>query len=104
MKVRDVDPKIRRYFPWSLFLAAAAMLLLASCYSAHAEEDVWACYGSARYQAMSAAWTPCNEMSKICIRVRAYLAEGHTPDEGRALAKSMKVPQWIVNRAERCLP
>lgn len=104
MNDRDIDPKVRRFFPWALFLFLAALCFWGAITTAHGEQDIWACYGSARYQAMSAGWTPCNEMSKMCVKVREYLAQGHTPEEGLALAKANNVPQWIINKAEKCIP
>jgi hypothetical protein len=103
MNYKDVDPKVKRLFPWALFLVLAALFAFAAT-RVHAEEDVWACYGSARYEAMSSAWTPCNEMSRICIKVREYISQGHTIEEGRVLAQSKHIPQWIIKKAERCLP
>ena len=101
MKYRDVDPKTKRFFPWALFLVIAGLLVLATC--AHAEEDVWACYGSQRYQAMSSGWVQCNEMSTLCGRVRQYL-NSHTVEEGRAEATRLNLPAWLRAKAERCVP
>jgi len=103
MKLKDVPPSIKRLFPWALFLVLAAILSIGACSMAHAEEDVWACYGSARYEAMSSGWAPCNEMNTLCDKVKAYLAT-HSKDEARAEAVAKHVPQWIVRKAERCLP
>lgn len=104
MNYKDVDPKIKQLFPWALFLALAVLLFLASMVvHARADEDVWACYGPARDEAISMGMTPCNEMSKICVKVREFLASGHTVDEGRALAAEKHIPKWIVARAERCV-
>lgn len=100
MKLKDVDPKIKRLFPWLLFLVLAAGLVLATT-RVHAEEDVWACYGGQRYQAMSSGWPQCNEMSYLCARVRQYLL-GHTVEEGRAEAKKLNAPDWLVRKAEKC--
>lgn len=99
MKYQDIDPKIKRLFPWGLFLAAAALLLLATCARAYAEKDVFECYGPARYQAMSSAWPPCNE---ICGQLKGYL-QTHTEAEARAAAIEKHIPAWIVKRAERCI-
>lgn len=101
MNYKDVDPKIKRFFPWALFLVVAGLLLLATKY-AHAEEDIWACYGPARYEAMSSSWTPCNEMNTICEKVAAYLTH-HTVEEGRAEARAKHVPEWIIRKGERCI-
>jgi hypothetical protein len=60
MKYRDVDPKIKRLFPWALFLVLAAAFAFAAG-RVHAEEDLYACYGSSRYQAMYSSWPECNE-------------------------------------------
>lgn len=48
----DIDPKIKRLFPWGLFLTVA--VILATCAmlrQAHGEP--YACFGSGRYAAMS---------------------------------------------------
>lgn len=105
MKNDNVDPSIKGFFPWALFLALAVLLLLASMIvRAEAQEpDVWACYGPAREEAISMHLTPCNEMSNICVRVREFLSSGHTIEEGRALAAEKHIPQWIINKAERCV-
>ncbi len=106
MKLKDVPPSIRGLFPWALFLALAALLAIgawAMARPAHADEDVWACYGAARYEAMSSGWTPCNEMNSLCDKIRAYLIT-HSRAEARAEAIEKHVPQWIINKAERCLP
>lgn len=99
MNYSNIDPKIKRLFPWALFLALAAVLAIGACSLAHAEADVFACYGAARYQAMSSAWPPCNE---ICGQLRAYL-QSHTEAEARAQAVAKNIPQWIIRRAERCI-
>lgn len=99
---RDIDPKIKALFPWALFLVLAALLLFMTG-RVHAEEDVWACYGSSRYQAMSSGWPQCNEMSTLCLRVRQYL-NSHTVEEGRAEADRIHLPQWLRTKAERCIP
>lgn len=101
MKVSDVDPKIKRLFPWALFLVTAALLLLATKY-VRAEGDIWACYGSQRYQAMSSSWIPCTEMSTLCKSVREYLVN-HTVEQGRAEAEKPNVPGWLRAKAERCI-
>ncbi len=106
MKLKDVPPGIRRLFPWALFLVLAVLLTIAGCVlarPAHAEEDHWACYGSARYEAMSSGWTPCNEMNSLCDKLKAYLVT-HSRAEARAEAIEKHVPQWLVHKAERCLP
>jgi hypothetical protein len=103
MRYRDVDPKIKRFFPWSLFLIAALFFVLASVVVGHSEEDVWACYGGGRYQAMSSGWPQCNEMSTLCLKVREYL-NTHTEEEGRAEAVAKHIPQWLIAKAERCVP
>lgn len=103
MNYREVDPKVKRLFPWSLFLVLAALFLLATCKMAKTEEDVWACYGSSRYEAMSSGWTPCNEMSGLCVKVREFL-QTHTKAEAYAVAAEKHIPQWIIRKAERCVP
>lgn len=104
MNYKNVDPKIKRLFPWSLFLLVAILFMVASCAIAHGEEeDVWACYGGGRYQAMSSGWPQCNEMSTLCLRVREYL-NSHTEAEGKAEALARHIPQWLVAKAERCIP
>lgn len=99
--MKDVDPKIKRLFPWALFLVVAALLLFAST-RVHSEEDIWACYGSQRYEAMSSGWPACNEpKSELCSRLHQYLLS-HTVKEARAAAKANYIPQFMINRAERC--
>jgi len=102
MNYKDVDPKIKRLFPWALFLVLAALFAFAAT-RVHAEEDVWACYASQRYQAMSSGWPQCNEMSELCSRVRQYL-NSHTVEEGRAEAVRLNLPAWLRAKAERCVP
>jgi hypothetical protein len=100
----EIDKAVRKFFPWSLFLGLAVVFALATFIArAHGEEDVWACYGSGRYQAMSSGWPQCNEMSRLCLRVRDYL-NSHTVEEGRAEAKAKHIPQWLINKAEKCIP
>ena len=84
------------------FLVGVLFWMWVSAGPGQAEADVWACYGSARYEAMSSAWTPCNEMSELCLRVRNYL-QSHTADEARATARAKHIPEWIIRKAERCL-
>lgn len=104
MNDNEIDPTVKRFFPWALFLALAALCALGAITLAHSEEDIWACYGSQRYQAMSSGWPPCNTpKSELCQRVEQYLL-GHTLEEGRAKAVELGVPAWLVRRAERCLP
>src|ERR1035437_8155174 len=105
--------QIKRLFPWLLLLGFAMVLMLTAVVGrAHAgferslppvEEDVWACYGAQRYQAMSSAWPACNEMSTLCVRVQQYL-QSHTVEEGRAEGAKLNIPQWLRNKAERCIP
>lgn len=103
MNYRDVDPKVKRFFPWALFLALAALLAYGAT-KVHAEEDVWACYNSQRYQAMSSGWPQCNELKKsyICGRVQQYL-QSHTVEQSREEAKKQNVPAWLVAKMERCV-
>jgi hypothetical protein len=68
---------------------------------ARAEEDVYACYGSSRYEAMYDAWPACNERT-ICDKVRFYL-KGHSEAEARAKAVEMHLPKWMIHKAERCI-
>ena len=93
---------VKNFFPWAILLVIAALFTLGACSIAYAETDVWACYGSARYEAMSSSWTPCTEMSKLCLKVREYL-QSHTADEARATARAKHIPEWIIRKAERCL-
>lgn len=99
MNYHDVDPSIKRLFPWALFLVLAGLFAIGAIALAHAEEDVYACYGPARYVAMSAAWPACAE---ICAATREYL-KTHTIEEGRAEARTKHIPEWIIKKAERCL-
>jgi hypothetical protein len=89
-------------FPWVIFLMLAVLFLIGVSRHAHAEEDIWACYGASRYQAMSSGWVPCNEMSTLCSRVHQYL-QTHTIEEGRAEATQIHLPQWLRTKAERCI-
>jgi hypothetical protein len=102
MNDNDIDPTVRKWFPWALFLILAAALAFGAT-RVHAEDDIWACYGSARYQAMSSGWTPCTEMHSLCDKLKAYLTT-HSKAEARAEAIEKHIPQWIVRKAERCLP
>lgn len=96
----EVDPSVRRFFPWGLFLVLAALLLLGTCdIRAHAEEDVWACYGSARYQAMYSNWPTCDD---FCGKVKSYM-QMHTEAEARAAAAEKHLPEWLIKKAEKCL-
>lgn len=102
--MNKIDPGVKRFFPWALFLVLAALLAFAAS-RVHAEEDVWACYGSQRYQAMSSNWVQCNEMGRkgeLCSRVEQYLLS-HTVEEGRAEAAKNNVPAWLRAKAERCI-
>lgn len=99
IKYKDVDPKVKRLFPWALFLVLTALLLVGSCSFAHGESDVYACYGSGRYEAMQRGWPACNEM---CGKLKAYL-QGHSEAEARAKAAEMHLPKWIIRKAEACL-
>lgn len=92
---------MKKYFPWSLFLAMAIIIvvLCGLLRQARGEEDVWACYGSARYQAMSSNWPQCNE---FCGKVKSYL-QTHTEAEGRAKAAELHLPNWLIRKAEKCL-
>jgi hypothetical protein len=108
MNSKDVDPKIKHYFPWALFLALAALLAMgAMMVHAHAadlpEPSKFACYGSAREEAMSSGWTPCDEMNTLCDKVKAYLTT-HTKAEAYAAAAEKHLPQWLIRKAERCVP
>lgn len=78
-RYRDVDPKVRRFFPWALFLVAAGLLLLASCFKADAKE--------------APTW--------FCAQVKAYLST-HSEKEGRAVAAAKHVPDWLIKKAEAC--
>lgn len=53
MNDKDVDPCVRRFFPWALFLVLAAIFAFGAIRAAHGEEDQWACFGAGRYDAMS---------------------------------------------------
>lgn len=96
--------KIKRFFPWALFLVMAAILsLLAMCERAPAagkmpEPDVYTCYGGGRYEAMGEGWPGCDEW---CGILKAYLTS-HTEVEARALAVQKHVPAWIVRKLEKC--
>jgi hypothetical protein len=59
--MKNIDPSVKKFFPWALFLALALMFSILAARTARSEGDVWACYGSARYQAMSSEWPQCNK-------------------------------------------
>jgi hypothetical protein len=94
-----VDPLVKRFFPWGLFLALAVVFLIASCV-ARAEDDQYACYGSSRYQAMYDSWPSCSERN-LCDRIRQYIREH--PEESKIGAIEEHLPKWIMKKAEACL-
>jgi hypothetical protein len=87
MRVRDVDPRIKRCFPWALFLALAVVLAISACSlrSARGGEKPWF---------NPAEWT--------CEKLKGYLAT-HNEAEARAKAAELHLPKWIIRRAERCV-
>lgn len=93
---------MKEKLPWVIFFSLAVLFLIGVSRRAHAEEDIWACYGAQRYQAMSSTWPACNEMSTLCVRVQEYL-QSHTVEEGRIEGTKLGIPQWLRNRAERCI-
>ncbi len=126
MRVRDVPPSIKRFFPWSLFLIAAAVLgYLAFINRAHGREFNYECFGAGRYDAMSRGFGPedCPKKGEefdsrdghyrkpakpswadyTCAKLHSYLAE-HSEAEARAKAIELHLPQWVVRRAEKCIP
>jgi hypothetical protein len=80
MRVRDVDPKIKKLFPWSLFLTLALLFALGACSLARAADA---------------------KPSYTCEWVRDYLAT-HTEAEARAKAAELHLPKWLVRKAEKC--
>ena len=55
MKVRDVDPKIRRLFPWAFFLALATLLALGAMI-VHANADGITCDEVVRRVGVKPLW------------------------------------------------
>jgi hypothetical protein len=101
-KIFGIAPT-REKFPWVIFFLLTVLFLIGVSRHAHSEEDIWACYASQRYQAMSSGWPACNEMSYLCSRVQQYL-QSHTIEEGRAEGEKLHIPQWLRAKAERCIP
>jgi hypothetical protein len=91
MNLKDVDPKIKRFFPWALFLVLAALFAVGACSMAHAG-GLWP--REDKPSLSISDWT--------CERVRAYLAT-HTEAEARAQAAELHLPKWVIRRAERCV-
>lgn len=117
MNEKDVDPCVRRFFPWALFLVLAAIFAFGAIRAAHGEEedpDPYACFGAGRYDAMSRGLgkEDCPKEKKAeaetwsgytCENIREYLTT-HTQAEARAKAVELHLPKWIIRRAEKCLP
>lgn len=117
MRIKDVDPKIRRLFPWALFLVLAALLALGAV--AHGADapvtDGPPCYGQAINDQTYTPWNECRRPivapSKpksawsewTCDKLRGYL-QNHTEAEARAKAAEMHLPNWVIRRAEKCVP
>lgn len=83
-----IDPKIRRLFPWALFLFLAALFALGALSEARGDD------AHPRQAASSWHWT--------CDDLRAYLST-HTEAEARAEAVARHLPQWLIRKAEKCL-
>lgn len=49
---KDVDPKVKQFFPWALFLVVAIVFGIAATYIHKPTVDDYACYGRDQYQAM----------------------------------------------------
>jgi hypothetical protein len=77
-----VDNKIKKFFPWALFLAFALIFAVASCSMARAADKPY---------------------PFTCQWLRDYLAT-HSEAEARAKAVELHLPKWIIHKAERCLP
>ena len=54
-----VDPKVKQFFPWALFLVCAMLFAIAAHYIAKPTIDDYACYGTQQYQAMWDNKPPC---------------------------------------------
>jgi hypothetical protein len=81
-----IDPKVRAFFPWALFLVFAILFALAAMATgAHAAD------------------APQPSMGWTCETVRQYLLT-HTEAEARAKAVELHLPKWLVRRAEKCIP
>jgi hypothetical protein len=60
-----VDPKVKRFFPWALFLACALAFGIAAHYMEKPTIDDFVCYGHDQYQAMWDGKPPCKGASVI---------------------------------------
>lgn len=69
MKYQDVDPKVKRFFPWALFLVLAALLALATTCAHAQDQDPYVCYGAGRYQAMSEGKPACPSCEDVVAKV-----------------------------------
>lgn len=75
-KGEEIDPGVRRFFPWALFLVCAILFGIAAHYIAKPTIDDYACYGRDQYQAMWDQKPPCKGPSMI-DRARDFF-EGRT--------------------------
>lgn len=91
LKTKEIDPAVRKFFPWGLFLALAVLFMLGSCMIAHAQpsEPV-----SEEPKPSYADWT--------CEKLRGWMST-HTEAEARAKAVEMHLPRWLVRKAEKCI-
>lgn len=83
-----IDPGVKKFFPWSLFLVMAVVLFLGAMKLAHGEEAI---------VVKKPSWSDWT-----CDNLRTYLAT-HTEAEARAQAALMHLPKWVIKRAEKCL-
>jgi hypothetical protein len=89
VKQKIIDPAVKKFFPWALFLVVAALFMLGSCVIAHSEEPV-------------PKPTPLSYADWTCEKLRGYLAT-HSEAEARATAIEMHLPKWLVRKAEKCI-
>lgn len=112
MNYKDVNPNLKRYFPWALFLVLAALFSLAACSLARGD-DKPPCYGQTVDDHTYTAWPECRKPQPepkpsfsvadwTCEKLRDYLST-HTEAEARAQAVEMHLPKWIIRKAERCI-
>lgn len=85
--MKNIDPKIKRLFPWGLFLFLAFIFAGLAISRAHGEE----------VRKPPSTWS-----SWSCDMVKSYLTT-HTIAEARAEAVAHHVPQWIIRKAEKCI-
>jgi hypothetical protein len=92
MKYKDVDPRIKRLFPWSLFLLVATLFLLASCEMARAHPDQPTCDEVVKRVGMKPLWLAERQARKRYPDItEAQIAWGRAcvEDHRRAMLKGI---------------